>query len=139
MNLNVVGKKCYVDDIRFINNCEMFSLFIHLWQMSLRKYVRIRSYSGPYFSAFGLNAERYAVSLRIQSKYGKIWIRITPNTDTFYTICCLLFLFDLELRSIVMWNVLRYKYFILFHLMLFVIELTVYCDLISDLPGSSWK
>ena len=37
------------------------------------KSVRIRSYSGPYFAAFGLNRERYFVSLRIQSecrKYG---------------------------------------------------------------------
>ena len=30
--------------------------------------VRIRSYSGPYFPAFGLNLERYSVSLRIQSE-----------------------------------------------------------------------
>ena len=29
------------------------------------KSVRIRSYSGPHFPAFGLNAERYGVSLRI--------------------------------------------------------------------------
>ena len=31
----------------------------------LRKTVRIRSYSGPYFPAFGLNTERYFVSLRM--------------------------------------------------------------------------
>ena len=31
--------------------------------------------SGPYFSAFGLNTERYFVSLRIQSKSGKIRTR----------------------------------------------------------------
>ena len=31
------------------------------------KIVRIRSYSGPHFPAFGLNTERYVVSLRIQS------------------------------------------------------------------------
>ena len=31
------------------------------------KNVRIRSNSGPYFPAFGLNTERYSVSLRIQS------------------------------------------------------------------------
>ena len=31
------------------------------------KSVRIRSYSGPYFPALGLNVERYGVSLRIQS------------------------------------------------------------------------
>ena len=48
------------------------------------KSVRIRSYSGPYFSAFGLNTERYSVSLRIQFECGKMRTRITPNTDTFY-------------------------------------------------------
>ena len=32
---------------------------------------RIRSYSGPYFSAFGLNTERYFVSICIQSECGK--------------------------------------------------------------------
>ena len=30
------------------------------------KSVRIRSFSGPYFPAFGLKTERYTVSLRIQ-------------------------------------------------------------------------
>ena len=45
------------------------------------KSVRIRSYSGPHFPAFGLNTERYGVSLRIQSELGKIRTRITPNTD----------------------------------------------------------
>ena len=35
------------------------------------KSVRIRSFSGPYFSAFGLNTERYGVSLCTQSKCGK--------------------------------------------------------------------
>ena len=34
--------------------------------------VRIRSYSGPHFSSFGLNIERYFVSLRIQSECGKL-------------------------------------------------------------------
>ena len=50
------------------------------------KSVRIDSYSGPYFPAFGLNTERYAVSLRIQSECGKIQTRIIPNTDTFYAL-----------------------------------------------------
>ena len=36
---------------------------------------RIGSFSGPYFPAFGLNTERYGVSLRIQSKFGKIRTR----------------------------------------------------------------
>ena len=50
------------------------------------KSVRIRSYSGPHFFAFGLNTERYSVSLRIQSECGKMWTRITPNVDAFYAV-----------------------------------------------------
>ena len=38
------------------------------------------------FSAFGLNTERYGVSLRIQSECGKIRTRITPNTDIFHAV-----------------------------------------------------
>ena len=53
------------------------------------KSVRIRSYSGPHFPAFGLNTERYGVSLRIQSECGKMRTRITPNTDTVYAVCIL--------------------------------------------------
>ena len=47
------------------------------------KSVRIRSYSGPHFPAFGLNTDGYGVSFRIQSECGKMWTRITPNTNTF--------------------------------------------------------
>ena len=50
------------------------------------KQVRIRSFYGPHFSAFGLNVERYGVSLRIQSECWKMRTRITPNTDTFMLI-----------------------------------------------------
>ena len=50
------------------------------------KGVRIQSYSGPHFPLFGLNKERYGVSLRIQSECGKMRTRITPNTDTFYAV-----------------------------------------------------
>ena len=60
--------------------------------------IRIRSYSGPFISAFRLNVERYRVSLRIQSECEKIRIRITPNTDTFnaanFTLLCSSFFFD---------------------------------------------
>ena len=42
------------------------------------KKVRIRSSSGPYFPAFGLNTKRHFVFLCIQSKCGKIRTRITP-------------------------------------------------------------
>ena len=53
------------------------------------KSVRIESYSGPYFSAFELNTERYSLSLRIQSKCWKMRTRTTPNTDTFYAVIIL--------------------------------------------------
>ena len=56
-------------------------------QLHCVKSVRIRSYSSPYFPVFGLNTERYLVSLRTQSECGKI-LRISPysvrmweNTD----------------------------------------------------------
>ena len=53
---------------------------------TLRKGIRIRSYSGPYFPAIGLITERYGVSLRIQSECWKERTRITPNTDSFYAL-----------------------------------------------------
>ena len=59
--------------------------------------VCIRSCSGPYFSAFGLNTERYSVSLSIQSECEKMRTRIIPNTDilhgVFYFLHLLHFLF----------------------------------------------
>ena len=50
------------------------------------KSARIWSYSGPHFPAFGLDMERYSLSLRIQSESGKMRTRITPNTDTFHAV-----------------------------------------------------
>ena len=47
------------------------------------KNVRIWKISGPYFPAFGLNTERYSVSLRIQSECWKTQTRKTSNRDTF--------------------------------------------------------
>ena len=38
------------------------------------------------FPEFRLNIERYGVSLHIQSKRGKMWTRITVNTDTFHAV-----------------------------------------------------
>ena len=49
------------------------------------KSVRIRSYSGPHFPAFGLNTKKYSVSLRIQSECGKMRTRIAPNRRFSYT------------------------------------------------------
>ena len=50
------------------------------------KSVHIQSFSGPYFPAFGVNVERYGVSLHIQSKYGIIRNRKTPNKDTLHAV-----------------------------------------------------
>ena len=58
------------------------------------KIVRIRSYFGPHFPAFGLNKERYSVSLRIPSECGIMRARITPNRDTFYAVFNLGFTFS---------------------------------------------
>ena len=48
------------------------------------KSIRIRSFSGPDFPAFGLNTERYRLFFRIQHECGKIRTRKTPDTDTFH-------------------------------------------------------
>ena len=65
----------------------IYPLIINLFkQKHCVKSVRIRSYPGPYFPTFGLNAERHGVSLCIQSECGKIQTWITPNTDTFYVV-----------------------------------------------------
>ena len=50
---------------------------------ALRERDRIRRFSGPYISAFGLNTERHSVFLRIQSECGKIRTRKAPNEGTF--------------------------------------------------------
>ena len=50
------------------------------------KSVHIRGYSGPHFSAFGLNREKYGVFLRIQSECGKMRTTITPNMDNFLSV-----------------------------------------------------
>ena len=46
----------------------------------------IWSFSGPHFAVFGLNTEIYRVNLRIQSEFGKMQTRKTPNTDTFHAV-----------------------------------------------------
>ena len=48
-------------------------------------------FSGPYFPAFGLNTERYRVSLRIQSECGKIRTTKKSKLDTFHRVQRLLF------------------------------------------------
>ena len=67
-------------------NFDKIDSFLKLVLNHFVKSVLIRSFSGSYFPAFGLNTERYFVSLRIQSDCRKIRTRITPNTDTFYAV-----------------------------------------------------
>ena len=57
------------------------------------KSVRIRSFSGPYYCAFGLNTlpfgltmERYGVPLRIQSECWEMLSRKTPCTENIYAV-----------------------------------------------------
>ena len=57
------------------------------YQSHCVKSVRIPSFSGLYFSALGLNIERYGVFSRIRTDYGEIWsifsysVRMRENTD----------------------------------------------------------
>ena len=50
------------------------------------KSVCIRSFSGLHFHTFGLNTERYSVSLHSQSERREMRTRKTPNTDTIHTV-----------------------------------------------------
>ena len=73
-----------------------------MYKMHYMKSVRKQSFSGPYFTLFGLNLETHIevsqliytanqltglyMSLRIQSECGKIRTKKTPNTDTFHAV-----------------------------------------------------
>ena len=59
------------------------------------KNVRNRSFSGPYFPALNTNS----VSPHIQSKFGKLWTRKTPGTETFYVVITLHLLVISERKS----------------------------------------
>ena len=48
------------------------------------KIVSIRSFSGAYFPALGLDIETYQESLYIQWKFTKIWTRKALNADTLF-------------------------------------------------------
>ena len=59
---------------------------MHLCDTHCVKRVRIRSYSGPHFPAYGLKMERNSVSLSFQFECGKMRTRITPDTDAFHAV-----------------------------------------------------
>ena len=59
-----------VSTIHITENQSSFTFRNTAWKVS-----KYRVFSGPYFPAFGLNTERYELSLRIRSKCGKIRTR----------------------------------------------------------------
>ena len=79
-DIYIVGKPVLgrVEDNFLINQMILLqSLTLHCL-----KSVRIQSYSGPHFPAFGLNTERYGV----RSECGKMRTRITLNMDIFHAV-----------------------------------------------------
>ena len=59
--------------------------FVSLW-LPLHITCPYLEFSSPYFPTFELNTEIHEVSLRVQSKCGKIRTGKTPNTDTFQAV-----------------------------------------------------
>ena len=83
----LVCTKIFVQECIYLGcMCEPTRISKNIFSKHCVKSVRIRSYSGPYFPAFGLITERYFVSLRIQSECGKMRTSITSNTDIFYAV-----------------------------------------------------
>ena len=79
VNLKKIAKKTFANRFLILSNDSLiFRILINVI-LTLRK-------KCPYLPAFGLNTERYEVSLRIQYKCRKIRTRITPNTDTFHEV-----------------------------------------------------
>ena len=66
--------------------CFLLTSTTHIFALHYVKSVCIRSFSDRYFRAFGLNSDRYSVSLRIQFEFWKLRTRKTPNTDTFHAV-----------------------------------------------------
>ena len=73
----------------------ILKVFLHLHCV---KSVPIRSSSGPFFPAFGLNTEIYRVNLRIQSKLKKMRNRKSPNKDTFHAVLWILHFIQPDLK-----------------------------------------
>ena len=84
----------------FRRSIEHLNTTSHLTAWKMSKY---KVFSGPYFPAFGLNTERYGVSLCIQSKCGKTRTRKNFVFGHFLrSVCvtCRSFLFDFLLQII---------------------------------------
>ena len=57
------------------------------WIITAWKVSKYGVISGPYIPAFGMNTERYELSLRIQSECGKIRLEITRYLDSVFGLC----------------------------------------------------
>ena len=75
---------CLTLSISLVSACS--GVYFALNTNSLPKKGPPRSNSGPHFPAFGLNTTRYGVSIRIQSKCGKMRTKVTPNMETFHIV-----------------------------------------------------
>ena len=62
------------------------TFYIYKRRTHYLKRVHIRSCTDPYFPAFALNMEIYKVKIRIQSEFGKIRARKTPNKDALHAV-----------------------------------------------------
>ena len=62
-------------------------LLKHFMYMSTAWSVQIRSFSGPYFAAFGLNTERYPYPSVFRPNARKYRPEKTPYLDTFQAVC----------------------------------------------------
>ena len=69
--------------------CDRYYKFSFSHRLHCVKSVRIRSNFGRHFPTFG-----------IQSKCGKMWTRITPNTDTFYAVLPTITKYELQVTSV---------------------------------------
>ena len=85
-NLILARCWCYLCLTAFLSRRSKYWEGSYDKQFTLCEKCPYSQYSGPYLPAFGLNTERYSVSLRIQSECGKMWTRITRNTDTLYAL-----------------------------------------------------
>ena len=103
------------------------------------KNVRIRNHSGPYFTLFGLNTDRYSIYLRIQSECGKMRTIVTWNTDIFYAVCTSMFCLCIHVNT---QFPIKFHCFIpntFFHLMLLPFFTIIYCILFTYLPRNIWR
>ena len=74
INIEVFAMKCLFLDIYVSPECHF------------TKIIRLQSFWGQFFPAFGLNMEIYSVYPLSQSEYGKIRTWKTPNRDTFHLV-----------------------------------------------------